>query len=237
MSERRSTLFLLAGGRSMVGRRGPDPLLQTVLRSAGVPRPRVAYLGAASRDAAAFRVMISRLVKQAGAGEVTLAPLCGRRAELAEARAVLTRADLVFISGGDVEAGMDVLRETGMGGYLRELAQTGKPFFGLSAGSIMLGREWVRWSNPDDDSTAKRFPCLGLCDLCCDTHGEADGWEELRALMRLLPDGTIGYGIVSGTALVVAADGSLAALGGDVHRFQRRGADVVQMASLSPAGT
>jgi peptidase E len=220
----------------MIAERGPNPLLQAVMRSTGVTYPRVAYLGVASGDAASFRVMIGRLLKKAGAGEVTLAPLCGRKANPAEAREVLSSAHLVFVSGGDVEAGMDVLHEADLVGFVRGLAQAGKPFLGVSAGSIMMGREWVRWSNPDDESTAERFPCLGVVDLCCDTHAEEDGWEELRALMRLQPERSTGYGIASSSALVVEPDGSLRALGGDVHRFERRGSDVIQVASLTPPG-
>ncbi len=94
---------------------------------------------------------------------------------------------MVFISGGDVEAGMEVLEERQILPFLRELFERGKPFFGSSAGSIMLGRQWVRWEDPDDDATANLFPCMGFAPIVCDTHGEAEGWEELRALLRLTP--------------------------------------------------
>ena len=219
----------------MITRRGPDPLLQQVMRQSGAARPRIAYLGAASGDAAAFRIMIGRFLKQAGSGEVTLAPLCGRRADRDRAQEVLRSADLVFVSGGDVEAGMRALREADMVGFLRELAQSGKRFFGLSAGSIMLARQWVRWEDPDDEATAERFACLGLADVWCDTHGEAEGWEELQALLRLAPEGSVGYGIVSGTALVANAGGTVSALGGEVHRFRHEAKGVMPIASLVPA--
>jgi hypothetical protein len=129
---------------------------------------------------------------------------------------------------------MHALREAEMVDFLRELAEAGKPFFGLSAGSIMLARQWVRWPDPDDDASVERFPCLGLAELWCDTHGEAEGWDELRALVRLLPEGAIGHGLVSGTALLVHPDGSLAALGGEIHRFQHQGAEVASISSLVP---
>jgi len=54
-----------------------------------------------------------------------------------------------------------------------------------------------------DDATAEIFPCLGIAPVICDTHGEEDGWEELQALIALEKDKTIGYGIVSGTAIKV----------------------------------
>jgi cyanophycinase-like exopeptidase len=235
MAAARAPLYLIAGGRGMERPRGPDPLLQTVVRGTGVQRPKVAYLGAASGDNAAFRLMVGAMLKKAGAGEVSLAPLCGRKADPVKAVEVLESSDLVFVSGGDVEEGMRVLAAQGMMPLLRRMQREGKPYFGISAGSIMLARRWIRWRNHKDDASAELFPCMGFASVLCDTHGEADGWEELLAMLALCPRGAIGYGIVSGSALVVERDGSIGALGGEVHRFTRRTAGVVQVESLFPA--
>lgn len=64
----------------------------------------------------------------------------------------------------------------------------------------MLARAWVRWAESAGEEDAL-LPCLGFAPLCCDVHGEADGWSELKALLRLLPAGTAGYGIRAGEAL------------------------------------
>ncbi len=98
----------------------------------------------------------------------------------------------------------------------------------------MLARSWVRWTDAGDDSSAEVFSCLGFAPVLCDTHGEGEGWEELRTLARLAPAGSVGYGILSGSALVVAADGTVSALGGEIHRFRRTGRSVVQQESLFP---
>ncbi len=42
MAEGCAPLYLIAGGRGMERVRGPDPLIQAVVRSTGVTRPRVA---------------------------------------------------------------------------------------------------------------------------------------------------------------------------------------------------
>jgi cyanophycinase-like exopeptidase len=194
----------------------------------------VAYVGTASGDNPAFRLIIGRMLKKAGAGVVSLAPLCGRRGNPFRATEVLESADLVFVSGGDVEEGMRVLEEKGMIPVLRRLLDSGKPFFGVSAGSIMLAKAWVRWTNPKDEASAESFPCLDFAPVICDTHGEADGWGELKAMLALQPAGAVGYGIVSGSALVVERDGSVAARGGDVHVFKRQKAGVRQVESLVP---
>ena len=48
----------------------------------------------------------------------------------------------------------------------------------------MLSRQWIAWSDPDDDATAAPFDCLGFAPLLCDTHAEEDDWNELRALLE-----------------------------------------------------
>jgi cyanophycinase-like exopeptidase len=235
MAEMYAPIFLIAGGRGIRVWKGPDPLLQAVFLRAGILRPMVAYVGAASGDNAAFRLLIARRLQKAGAGKVTLAPLCGRRGEIEKAKAVLEASDLVLISGGDVEEGMRVLKEKKMTDTLQRLYHTGKPFFGISAGSIMLAQRWIRWPDSEDDTSSELFDCLGLAPILCDTHGEAEGWEELQALLALSPTGAIGHGIVSGAAMVVEPDGTVSALGGEVHRFQKGADKVVQIKSLIPA--
>lgn len=209
-------IVLIAGDPGRRGR-GRDPLLAAVLRRLGVPRPEVAYVGAASRDSRVFFLLIAALLKRAGAGPVRRVPLAGRRAVPAGARRLLEQAGVIFISGGDVELGMGVLERSGAAGLLRELHLAGKPFMGISAGSIMLADGWVRWANAEDDSTAERFPCLGLAPLLCDTHAEGEDWEELKALLRLT-GAPFGYGIPSGAALHVAPGGAVTALGAPVRR-------------------
>jgi cyanophycinase-like exopeptidase len=222
-------VYLLAGGRSSITRRGPDPFLQGALKQAGNENPIVAYVGAASNDNPEFRAMMARLLQNAGAQDLRLVPLCGRRADPKEAMRVIDSCNIVFMSGGDVEAGMHVLEKTGMADFLRDQYRKGKPFFGSSAGSILLAKAWVRWRDPNADSSAELFPCLGIAQVYCDTHGEDDDWEELRVLMRLVFPETVGYGIPSRTALIADPDGSVFALGSDVHRFIRTGDRVSQI--------
>jgi cyanophycinase len=227
------SIYLLAGGRGSL-RTDRDPLLTRVLASCGVPHPSIAYVGAASGDSQPFFSMISGYLRRCGAGRVTLAPLASRRAKPEKARAILESADMVFISGGDVEAGMEALEERQILPFLHELFERGKPFFGSSAGSIMLGRQWVRWEDPDDDATASLFACMGLAPIVCDTHGEAEGWEELRTLLRLTPEGTFAYGIPTGGGLCVCPDGTLEALGAPVHCYAYGGGAAVRRADLPP---
>ena len=237
MAEVGGPVFLIAGGQGMRNRKGPDPLLQAVIRRAGLGRPTIAYVGTASGDDDSFRLWFVGLLRTAGAGEVALAPLCGRRGDPQKAKVILAASDLVLVSGGDVNDGMRHLEEKEMTTFLRRLHRSGKPFCGVSAGSIMLAQKWVRWRDPANDGSAELFPCLGLAPVLCDTHGEGDDWEELKTLLKLSPAGTTGYGIPSGAAIVVEPDCAIIPLGGRVDRFRKRADGVVPIESLVPERT
>jgi peptidase E len=215
-------------------------MYKAALAETGRARPLVAYVGTASHDSGGFFAMIRAGFAVAGA-RMRLAKIASPRASMAAARALLEDADLVFVSGGDVEAGMKVLHERGMAAPLVALAHAGKPMFGMSAGSIMLAREWVRFPD-DDDTRAEIFPCLGIAPVHVDAHAEDDGWAELRTLLRLCArrgtgrDGAlVGYGLTRKGGLRVRVDGhgaQIEALGTDIPRFGVRHGHSVQRAPL-----
>ena len=211
------------------------PILKTIFSETGSPHPQVAYIGAANGDSRSFLTTLRGLFKTAGAKQVTPANLAKTDANVAKAKLVLEAADAVFVSGGDVEEGMRWLAHHGLGPHLRQLYDNGVLFFGISAGSIMLGHQWVRWADPDDDTTATLFPCLGLAPMVCDTHAEDDDWEELKAAVKLLGDRGVGYGIPSGGAIRIGSEGDVAALGKSAVRYENRGGKVNQGADLPPA--
>jgi peptidase E len=232
MKQTTPPILLLAGGKQM--RKGrPEPLLRTLFAGVGQPRPTVAYIGAASDDDPDFFTWIADYLQRAGAGPVRLAKLAAPRARLAKAEDVLRESTLIFISGGDVETGMQVLERSGMIPLLHELHQAGRGFFGVSAGSIMLAQRWVRWSDPKDDASAALFPCLGLAPVCCDTHAEDDDWVELQALVNL--GGTeLAYGIPAGGALAVDVAGGVVAMGRPAAQYAPGPNGAVRLDDLDP---
>jgi hypothetical protein len=98
----------------------------------------------------------------------------------------------------------------------------------------MLADRWVRWRDPDDDSSAELFPCLGFAPIICDTHDEEAGWEELQAALGLVKDGTRGYGLATGSGVKVTVDGKVEALGGEVYQYIRRGGRVERIENIRP---
>ena len=227
-------VYLLAGGRPR-NAQTLNPLFHTVFRESGKTSPTIAYVGAASEDNKAFFLTMAAIAKGAGAGKIKHVILSSTMADIKKAEDILESSDIVYVSGGDVERGMQVLQEKNLTGFMVELYKQGKLFFGISAGSIMLAQEWIRWRDLEGDDTAEIFPCLGVAPVICDTHGEQDGWEELQTLLKLKEDNVTGYGIVSGTAIKVFPDGSIEALGGAVHQYIKLGGKVGRLADILPA--
>ncbi len=145
-----------------------------------------------------------------------------------DARAVLERADLVFVSGGDPVRGARLLAAAGADLWLREAHARGAACFGISAGSIMLCAWWADWPEspspgaPHDGGTL--VPCAAvLPDLVVDCHAEEDGWAELRLVRGMLAarGGALPklLGLPSGSAVVVEPGGAIAGVGGAPFSF------------------
>ncbi|MEA4815032.1 MAG: Type 1 glutamine amidotransferase-like domain-containing protein [Oscillospiraceae bacterium] len=180
---------------------------RAALSECGKPSPSVAYVGTASGDDRRFFGWLKRPILRAGAGSVELVPIAGKKANADTAKRMLTEADAIFLTGGEVEDGMVWLEKRGLVGLLRELYSTGKPFFGISAGCIMMGRNWVHWDVEGDDSTARLFDCLGFVPYTFDAHGEKEDWAELKCALRLMGDGAVGHGLSNGGAYTADENG------------------------------
>jgi len=188
--------------------------------------PNVAYIGTASGDNKDFFLMLRPIIMVAGAGSVTLVPIV-RRFDPDKAKDILLASDVVFISGGDVDMGMKYLCKRKLIPFFRELYDGGKLFCGISAGAIMLSRNWMHWRDPDDDDTAELLDCLGFAPLLCDVHAEVDNWVEMKRLLGFFPPGTVGYGIPTESALRVSPNGRITAIGAAPIRFIKKGVDII----------
>jgi peptidase E len=233
MNKNLNPVYLLAGGRGR-RRKGPDPLLEAVFKGFGIKDPAVAYTGTASGDDKDFFGFIGSSFTEAGADKVTHAVIAPDGADLKKAQKILEAADIIFVSGGDVEVGMDILQQKNMLDFLNGLYRQGKPFFGISAGAIMLAKKWVRWPDPDNDASAELFPCLDYAPIICDTHDEQASWEELQAALMLEKKGVKGYGLASGSGVKVMPDGKVETLGGTVFQYVRGDKKVDRLEDLLP---
>ena len=228
----RLPIYLLAGGPG-AKQQSPETILKMALRELDKSKPSVAYIGAAHGDSQMFYLSIKRLLVAAGAGEVELVPLVKKNNNQEEAQSILQSADCIFVSGGDVSEGMRVLNERSVVPLIKERYNAGALIIGVSAGSIMIAKQWINWPDENDETSAVLFPCMNIAPVLCDTHGEADEWNELHSLMRLTDGDQIGYGIPSGGALRISMDGAVEAISMPLYRIQRLENKIVQLNDLA----
>ena len=225
-------IYLLAGGPG-AKRQSPDTILQMALRELGKTKPSVAYIGAAHGDSLMFYLFIKRLIVAAGAGKVELVPLAKKKSNIAEAQLIIQSSDCIFVSGGDVSEGMRVLTEKSVIPLIKKRYDEGALIIGVSAGSIMLAKQWINWPDENDEASAELFPCMNIAPVLCDTHGEEDKWNELHSLLRLTDGDQIGYGIPSGGALRISTDGAVEAISLPLYRIERKGGDIARINDLT----
>jgi peptidase E len=218
-----SPVFLIAGGPQA---KNNEIFLAEALKLSNRLNPAIAYIGTASGDDRTFFNMFKQMFIAAGASNVTLVPIV-RNFSKEKAEKILHDCDLIFISGGEVAGGMDYLRKHNLILLLTDLYNSGKPFSGVSAGAIMLCKNWMRWEDEDDDNTVHLLDCLGFAPLLCDVHAEEDGWEEMKRLLSFFPDGTIGYGIPAGGALQITANGKVTVIGKKPLIFLKKNTNIV----------
>jgi peptidase E len=204
---------------------GTKPYLADAVRLTGKDKPVALYIGAASGDDRGFGAALAGLLKGAGIGKVLWPKLsAGKKKDASGARAALDDADLVFVGGGDVEAGIQALRGADLVADLHAAAKRGVVFAGMSAGAIMLGERWIRWPREGaGDDEAETYECLGIAPCSLDTHGEGDAWQETQSFAavraRELGEKARAYGVPSGGALLIHCDGSMLARGEAVTVF------------------
>jgi hypothetical protein len=167
------------------------------------------------------------LTKAFGGAEVTRFTVKGEKSPMpaADARAIVERADLVFLGGGDPAHGAHLLAAAGADQWIRDAHAHGTACMGMSAGAIMLCAWWGEW--PDDaprdapHDGGSLVPCARVVpDLVLDCHAEEDHWAELALVRGMLRDhlGATAnlprfLGLPTGSGLIVGPDRSLETVG------------------------
>jgi hypothetical protein len=193
-----------------------DELHDRAFELAG-PRPQVAWIGAASNDSRPWFERVARVLRQRYDADMRMAHTVGM-ADVAETRARLESAQMIYLGGGDVAQLAERMRALGLDEIVRRRRRDGALIVGVSAGAIGLTRWWVEF--PDDNPALERptrFACIGAVECAVDCHDEDGDWEELRALLGAWggeePDAVVdAYGIPTGGAIEVT-DGGVTPLG------------------------
>ena len=118
-------------------------------------------------------------------------------------------ADLIVLAGGQIEVGWRAMNETGLAATIARRVGAGAVVIGISAGAICLGRHGFA---AQGDGVSELIDTFNFLPFALAMHDEANDWEELSHIVRLLDGSAIGIGIPSGGGAVYFSDGSLQAI-------------------------
>lgn len=199
-------VYLFADSQLLYASPGGRPLLAAAVDAIGSTAPRAAYVGASNGDQPEYYAIFE--------GAMELIGVHDRRMILsdysAQDRAYLRSADLIVLAGGDVGAGLHVLRETGMDDDLDERRREGAVLVGVSAGAVHLGA--MGWLG-DEPAEGELVGTLGIVPFSVDAHDEARGWRRLRQLVLRSIPGSVGIGVPAGGGIIQHPDGTVEPVG------------------------
>jgi cyanophycinase-like exopeptidase len=128
---------------------------------------------------------------------------------------------------------MRVLTEKSVVPLIKKRYNEGALIIGVSAGSIMLAKQWINWPDENNEASAQLFPCMNIAPILCDTHGEEDKWNELNSLLRLTDGDQTGYGIPGGGAMRISADGTVEAIRMPLYRIEQHQGKITRLNDLT----
>jgi len=199
-------VYLLADSQLLFSSLGGRPLLASAVDAIGRAGPRAAYVGAANGDQPEYYSIFE--------GAMEIIGVRDRRMILSDYdavdRAYLRSADIIVLAGGDVGAGLRVLRATGMDDDIDGRRREDAVLVGVSAGAVHLGA--MGWLG-DDPAEGELVGALGIVPFSVDAHDEARGWRRLRQLVVQSLPGSVGIGVPTGGGIIHHPDGRVEPVG------------------------
>lgn len=201
MNARHKPVYLLADSQLLFWQEDGGGFLHSIRWAASQQPPRAAYVGASNGDDPAFYTLFAAAMEEIGVADCRMV-----RTDLrGDDERFLASADIVLLSGGDVEAGWRAFGRGGMKELIERRREEGALLIGVSAGAVQLGL--CGWGGAGGGHLGGLFDTFGIVPFIIGAHEEADDWAGMRRAVRL--KGARGFGMPSGGGMVYHPDGSV----------------------------
>jgi Peptidase family S51 len=186
MSEALKSIYLLADSQLLFWKQDDSVFLQSMRSEIVKENPKAAYIGASNHDQLDYYELFKAGMERIGVRNCQMI-----RASFPAADATfMDEADLILLSGGDVETGWNAFQQNGFGEALVKRYYNGAVLIGVSAGAVQLG-----WG-------AARVETFKLVPYIIGAHEEKNGWKELIKLVIEMKGALRGLGIPSGAGAI-----------------------------------
>jgi cyanophycinase len=221
-------LYLLADSQLFFWKSESDSLAERVRADLDATNPKAAYVGASNGDQPEFYSLFQAAMGAMGISDCRAVPSKPSR----EDTAFLEEADLIVLSGGDVERGWQVFEQNGLKELLPRKRFDGAILMGVSAGAVQLGLGYLSSS-----AQPKQIGMFRFAPFYIGAHDEENDWFDLRALVALSQSDARAIGLPAGGGAVYYADGTLEPLRKPLIEIVKEDSKIKEnlMASLDPS--
>ena len=193
-------LYLLADSQLFFWKSDNDSLAERVRADLDSSNPKAAYIGASNGDQPEFYSLFHAAMEIMAISDCRMVP----SQPSPEDTAFLADADLIVLSGGDVERGWHVFEQNGFRELLPRLRYNGAALIGVSAGAVQLGLGCL-----SNAAQPKPLELFRFAPFYIGAHDEENDWFDMRALVNLSQSDARAIGLPAGGGAVYYSDGTL----------------------------
>lgn len=220
-------LYLLADSQLFFWKSGGDSLAERIRADLDSANPKAAYIGASNGDQPEFYSLFEAAMESMEISDCRMVPSQPSREDML----FLENADLIVLSGGDVELGWQVFEQNGLKELLPRKRFDGAILMGVSAGAVQFGLGCL-----SNSSQPKQIDMFRFAPFYIGAHDEGNDWWDLRALVNLSQADARAIGLPAGGGAVYYSDGTLEPLRQPLIEIVKEDAKISEnlMAPLAP---
>jgi hypothetical protein len=193
-------LYLLADSQLFFWKSDSNSLAERVRADLDSSSPKAAYIGASNGDQPEFYSLFQAAMEAMGISNCRSVPSQPSREDIS----FIEEADLILLSGGDVERGWRTFEQNGLKELVPRKRFDGAILMGVSAGAVQLGLGCL-----SNSAQPKQIDMFRFAPFYVGAHDEENDWWDLRALVNLSQADTRAIGIPAGGGAVFQSDGTL----------------------------
>jgi cyanophycinase len=219
-------LYLLADSQLFFWKSESGSLAERVRADLDTSNPKAAYIGASNGDQPEFYSLFQTAMEAMGISNCRSVPSQPAREDIS----FIEDADLILLSGGDVERGWRTFEQNGLRELLPRKRFDGATLMGVSAGAVQLGMGCLSTS-----AQPKQIDMFRFAPFYVGAHDEENDWWDLRALVNLSQGDTRAIGIPAGGGAVYQSDGTLEPIRKHLTELTKESARIAENV-LAPLG-